>query len=86
MNIDKYLLRGLVEAHAKVPLEHIYLELAVLPILYVLSVGLKRHGNEISRKIHRCQKISPQPGDWCHLIADDFDKIDIHMTEDLEHR
>ena len=30
VDIDKYLLRGLVGAHAKTPLEHIYLELAVL--------------------------------------------------------
>ena len=33
--IDKYLLRGLVGAHAKVPLEHMYLELAVLPLTYM---------------------------------------------------
>ena len=32
VEIDKYLLRGLVGAQAKVPLEHIYLELATLPI------------------------------------------------------
>ena len=32
VDIDKYLLRGLVGAHSKVPLEHIYLDLAVLPI------------------------------------------------------
>ena len=38
VEIDKYLLRGLVGAHAKVPLEHIYLELAALPISYVLAV------------------------------------------------
>ena len=51
VDIDKYLLRGLVGAHAKTPLEHIYLEMAALPIPYVLSVRrmiylqtiLKRH-------------------------------------------
>ena len=73
------------------PLEHIYLDLAVLPILYVLSVRrmiylqviLKRHDDEITRKIYRCQKNSPLPGDWCQLIADDFDKMNFHMSDDL---
>ena len=37
MAIDKYLLRGLLGAHAKVPLEHLYLEVAALPLSYVIS-------------------------------------------------
>ena len=57
MDIDKYLLRGLVNAHAKVPLEHLYLELAVLPLSYVLSVRrmiylqtiLKRPDTELTK-------------------------------------
>lgn len=32
VTIDKYLLRGLVKAHAKVPVEHLYLETSALPI------------------------------------------------------
>ena len=91
VDIDKYLLRGIVGAHAKVPLEHIYLELAVLPIPYVLSVRrmiylqaiLKRHDDEITKKVYLCQKSSPLPGDWCQLIADDFDKMNMHMSDDL---
>ena len=91
VDIDKYLLRGLVGAHAKVPLEHIYLELSVLPIPYVLSVRrmlylqtiLKRHEDEITRKVYLCQKSSPVPGDWCHLISEDFEKMNIHMSDDM---
>jgi hypothetical protein len=64
VDIDKYLLRGLVGAHAKVPLEHIYLELAALPIIYVLSVRrmiylqtlLKRHDNEVTKKCTYARK------------------------------
>ena len=37
MTTDKYLLRGLIGAQAKVPLEHLYLELAALPLSYVIS-------------------------------------------------
>ena len=32
VDIDKYLLPGLVGAHVKVPLEHLYLETAALPV------------------------------------------------------
>ena len=40
VDIDKYLLRGLVGAHAKVALEHLYLKLAALPIKYVPSARI----------------------------------------------
>ena len=35
--IDKYLLRELLGAHAKVPLEHLYLEVEALPLSFVIS-------------------------------------------------
>ena len=35
--IDKYLLRGIINSHAKVPIEHLYLEMGVLPLAYVIS-------------------------------------------------
>ena len=90
MDIDKYLLRGLVGAYSKVPLEHLYLELSALPITYVLSVRrmlylqtiLKRHDDEITKKVYLCQKSNPLPGDLCQLIAKDFDRMDIHMSDD----
>ena len=90
VDIDKYLLRGLVGAYSKVPLEHLYLELSALPITYVLYVRrmlylqtiLKRHDDEITKKVYLCQKSNPLPGDLCQLIAEDFDKMDIHMSDD----
>ena len=90
VEIDKYLLRGLVGAHAKVPLEHLYLEMAALPINYVLSVRrmiylhtiLRRHDNEITKKVYLCQKNSPVPGDWCQMVSNDFNKMGIHMTDE----
>ena len=35
--IDKYLLRGVINLHAKVPIEHPYLEMGVLPLLDFIS-------------------------------------------------
>ena len=90
VDIDKYLLRGLVGSHAKVPVEHLYLEMADLPIPYVLSVRrmiylgtiLRRHDNEITQKVYLCQKSSPLPGDWCQMVSNDFNKMGIHMTDE----
>ena len=87
--IDKYLLRGLVGAHAKVPLEHMYLELAVLPLTYVMSARrmiylqtiLKRPNEELIKRVYMCQKESPVAGDWCNIVKEDFDKISMHMTD-----
>ena len=82
VEIDKYLLRGLVGAHAKAPLEHLYLEMAAIPVSYVFSVRrmiylhtiLRRHENEITNKVYQCQKRSPLPGDWYTLVSKDLRK------------
>ena len=37
VEIDKYLLRGLVQSHAKVPIEHLYLETAAIAIPFIIS-------------------------------------------------
>ena len=87
---DKYLLRGLVGAHSKVPLEHLYLELAALPLDYVISARrmiylqtiLKRHDDELTKKIYRKQSSDPVRGDWCELVKHDFEKCNLEMTED----
>ena len=91
VDIDKYLLRGLINAHAKVPLEHLYLELAALPIKYVMSARrmiflqtiLKRNDNEITKKIYKLQKEDPLPGDWCKLVEEDFNTMNLHMSDEL---
>ena len=90
MDIDKYLLRGIVNAHSKVPLEHLYLELSVLPLSYVLSVRrmiylqkiLKRNDTEFTKQIYISQKANPLSGDWCNLVAEDFNKIGLHISDE----
>jgi hypothetical protein len=88
--IDQYLLRGLVKAHAKVPLEHLYLETAALPIPYIVSARrliylqtiLHRSDEEITKRIYMCQYNNPSPGDWCNLVEEDFNQIGIHMSRE----
>ena len=93
VEIDKYLLRGLVQAHAKVPIEHLYMETAAMPIPYIISARrliylqtiLQRSDHEITKKIYQHQKTNPSPGDWCYLINNDFNVICEHMAEaDIE--
>ena len=66
------------------------MELSALPITYVLSVRrmlflqiiLKRHDDEITKKVYLCQKSNLLPCDLCQLIAKDIDKMDIHISDD----
>ena len=42
---------------------------------------LKRPDEELIKQVYKCQKESPAPGDWCKLVNEDFDKINVHMTD-----
>ena len=87
--IYQYLIRGLLNSHSKTPIEHLYLETAALPIKYIiistrliyLKEILDRSDNEIIKKVYRCQQSNPSPGDWCQLIAQDFQTINLIMNE-----
>ena len=94
VKIDKYLLRGLLSAHAKSQLENLYLETAALPIPYIVTSRrliylkqlLDRPEYEITKRIYRCQKENSVQGDWCELIVKDFQKISMVMSEaQIEH-
>ena len=94
VEIDKYLLKGLITAHAKTPLEHIYLETAALPIPYVIMTRrliylkniLDRPEAEVIKKIYKCQRAKPSPGDWCHIVDIDFEEIELTINDDLIER
>ena len=91
VEVDKYLLKGLISAHDKTPVEHLYLETAALPIPYILTSRriiylkniLDREDEEITKKIYKCQVNNPVPGDWCELVSQDFNKIEMHISEKL---
>ena len=76
VEVDKYLLKGLLSAHDKTPVEHLYLETAALPIDFILTSRrliylkqiLDREEEEITKKIYCCQMKNSVPGDWCELI------------------
>ena len=35
------------------------------------------------KQVYKCQKESPVPGDWCTLLKEDFEKINVHISDDL---
>ena len=90
VEIDKYLLKGLLTAHAKTPVEHIYLETAALPIPYIITSRrliylkhiLDRPDTEVTKRIYRCQRSKPSPGDLCKLIDKDFEQIELFISEE----
>ena len=90
VQIDQYLIRGLLNAHSKTPLEHLYLETGTLPVKYIiisrrliyLKEILDRPETEIIKKVYRCQQANPDPGDWCQSIEQDLKDINLNMTEE----
>ena len=92
-SIDEHLLRSLVQGHAKIPLEFLYLETGAIPIRHIISgrrtmylqTILKRADNEITRRILLAQKADPSPGDFVKLIDSDLKKLNLHMEyEEIE--
>ena len=82
--IDKHLLRGLVDSHSTTLVEHLYLEMAALPIPHVmrarrllyLQTILKRHDSELTKRVYMCQKANPLPGDWCLKVKEDLSLLE----------
>ena len=78
--IDESLLRKLLNAHSKTPLEALYLELGCLPLRYIIKarrlnylhylVNLK--DDELLAKFFKAQLNSPTKGDWINTVKDDL--------------
>ena len=91
--VDEALLRGLVNGHAKIPLEALFLETSSIPIRFIVSSRrlmylhsiLQKSPEELVRKVYEAQKVDTIPGDFCELIAEDKDVMGINMS-DLEIR
>ena len=88
--LDHKILRTILGAHSKVPTEQLYLETGSLPIsheitvrrLSYLQIILKKHENEIVRKVYTAQKEEACKGDWVKLVESDFKKLNIDLTDE----
>ena len=83
-------MRQLLGAHAKTPLEFLYLETGCTPLKYILKsrrlIYLKeivsRPEEELLFRVYKSQKKAPQPGDWCELVKTDSEVLGINMTDE----
>ena len=78
---DEALLRGLLSAHPKTPLEALYLETNSLPIRFILKIRrimylhniLQKNPTEMIKKIYETQKQNPSPGDFSEIVKNDME-------------
>ena len=88
-SVDEYLLRLLVGAHTKTPLEFLYLETGATPIRFILACRrliylqtiLKRSNSELTKRIYLAQKEEPTKGDFYCLVLKDFQMIGETLNE-----
>ena len=82
---EQHLLRRILSAHSKTPVECLYLELGVKPfrfhlmsrrILYYQTV-MSRPDDEITKKVVNCQKETRIEGDFYIQVSDDMEKLNI---------
>jgi hypothetical protein len=86
---DEALLRGLLGAHSKVPIEFLYLECGITMVRHILASRrmiylqniLKTDPTEMLRKVYTAQKADPKPGDFCELVTADFSSMEINLSD-----
>ena len=86
---DQLLFRSIVDGHSKVPIEFMHLEMGTVPFQFIhkgrranfLQYILKKHSDELIKKVYTAQKVDSMPGDFCNLVMDDLRDLNIHMEE-----
>ena len=86
--VDQQLLRTICQAHAKTPLEFLYLETGCAPLRYVISTRrimylhhiLSRDEKELIKRVYNAQKTKPTKGDFAELVQVDLKLVG--MTEE----
>ena len=85
--LDNFLLRKIVGAHSKVPVEFLFLETAALPIDIILKSRrinylhtiLNRERDELTHKIYLAQLNDPIKGDWAGMVEEDMKDIKLSL-------
>ena len=88
--IDHSIIRLITGAQAKVPVEMLYLETALLPVKSVISVRrlsylhtiLNRQEGELIKQIYTAMKDKPLKQDWITLVQKDMAKFQIDLTDE----
>ena len=85
--IDHKIVRLITGAQSKVNTKMLYLETGEITIPNVISVRrlmyfkllLKRHDQEITKRVLISMTKTPKKDDWIHLIKSDLEEIDMYL-------
>ena len=88
--VDEYLLRQILEAHSKTPIEMLYLEMGIVPIKYTiisrrlnyLKNILNTSEHDLIRKVYEAQRRKPTKNDWILTVDQDKKEINMMLTDD----
>ena len=88
-NVDEELLRELLQAHLKIPIDALFLETKAVPLCYIVARCrimylhniLQKDKNEIVHRVIEAQKSDPNPGDFVLLMKEDCEGIGLIMSE-----
>ena len=88
--IDHKILKAIIGAQDKVPVEMLYLETSQLPLSHVISVRrilywhtlLQRHKEELTSQVYYAMKQSPLRCDWINLLKDDLEKVNLTLEDE----
>jgi hypothetical protein len=88
--VDHILLRKILNAHSKTPVESLYLELGCLPLSYIIKARrtmflhylVTRPENELLARFFKVQKAYPVKNDWWITTKDNLREFDIQMEID----
>ena len=80
----------MLRAHAKVPLEALFLETGTIPIRFILKTRrlcylktiLHRDDEELIREVYNAQKCDPTDGDFYNLVMGDAADVNLNIDEE----
>ena len=86
--VDEHLLRGILKAHSKTPIESLYLETGSVPIRYIIKKRrinylhhlLTRDSDELISKVYIAQIRRPGKNDWAAQVEKDIEEILLNLS------
>ena len=87
--VDHHLIRTILEAHSKTPIEFLYLETGALPVKYVITsrrLNYLKHihmlkDHELVKRVYQAQRNDPRKGDWWEMAQNDLETFHIEENK-----
>ena len=87
--VDEALLRNILKAHSKTPLEFLYLETGSLQLRWIVAQRrivfmqqiMRRHDNDLLKKVFLAQKQNPTQGDFVKIVESDLTDLGVTFEQ-----